>query len=438
MSDSRRYAILCLGALVLSGCVAYWARSGAQTHHIHRHLAVYALAFLAYAAVLSVAGALSGKPLGVALALALCWRAMLVPGPPLLSDDVNRYVWEGRIQLHGGNPYAWRDRPESERWTHLRDAVWERVNHKEYTAVYPPLWQFVSREVVRLHDSVTAMKAFLVTCELLMLWALAGLLRRRGLPPGRLLIAAWSPLALVEIAGSGHNEALAMLMLVLGLAALAAGRLLPAALLGGLAVQAKLIPAFVAAAWWRRLRARDLLAAGLLAMVFVLPYVGARQGLVRSLVAYGRYWRFNETLFAPLAALFGGQLPAVLVVVGLLTAWAVWLGAVRTEPAAAALGMFSAWLLLAPSVLPWYALWLLPWLVLVEAPGALLFTGTAALAYTVYPGWLAGGAWQVGWGVRALEYGPCVALAALHWVRQRSQPAPLAGESVVPRPAVHT
>jgi hypothetical protein len=59
----------------------------------------------------------------------------------------------------------------------------------------------------------------------LTLWPLAAILRRRGLPRERLLILAWSPLALVEIAGSGHNEAFGFLFLAWSLAAMEAGRL---------------------------------------------------------------------------------------------------------------------------------------------------------------------------------------------------------------------
>ena len=70
---------------------------------------------------------------------------MLVAAPPLLSNDINRYVWEGRVQVHGGNPYRWGDRPESPRWLPLRDAVYEGLNHKDYTAVYPPLFVLATR-----------------------------------------------------------------------------------------------------------------------------------------------------------------------------------------------------------------------------------------------------------------------------------------------------
>jgi len=87
----------------------------------------------------------------------------------------------------------------------------------------------------------------------------------------------------------------------------------------------------------------------------------------------------------------------------------------RVDPALGALGVAAASLLLTANVLPWYALWLLPPLVLHDCPPALLFTGTVALAYLVYPPWLAGQRWYVGWDVRALEYGP-VLVAALGWL----------------------
>ncbi len=404
---------------VLTACVLTWALHGDPTHAISGHLLLWGLAFAAYVAALRASRGISGRGLWLALGAALLWRAVLVATPPLLSDDVNRYVWEGRIQLHAGNPYAWRDRPESDRWLGLRDATWRGVNHKDYSAVYPPLWQLAARAVVRVHDGVTAMKLFVVACELAAMLVLARLLRRRGLPRERLLILAWSPLALLEIAGSGHNEPFGMLLLVLALLALESGRPLLSALAGALAFQAKLVPGLLMAAWLRRYRLWHLLAAGLLAALLMLPYASAGPGLLRSLSSYGQYWRFNETLFVPIEWLAGPLLAPRLAAL-LVLALALGLASARVEAVAAGLATTVGLLLLAPSVLPWYALWLLPWLVLREAPGALLFTGTVGLAYIVYPDWRAGGPWQVAWPLRALEYGPCLALGVVSLLRRRA------------------
>lgn len=415
----RRRAALVASAALLTLCAAHWAARGDMTRRVDEHLVVYAVAFAGYLAALRSAHGLSRRGLLLAIGVALSWRIALIAAPPLLSDDVYRYVWEGRIQAQGGNPYRWLDRPEAERWIPLRDAVWQRVNHKDYTAIYPPLWQLAARAVVSGHDSVVAMKGFLVACEVLTWLLLARLLASRGQPPERLLVAAWSPLALVEIAGSSHNEPLGILLFTAALLALAGGRTTSSAIAATLAFLAKLVPGLLALPWTRRFRPWHAAWGAALLAVSTWPYAGAGRGLLRTLLGYGEHWRFNETLFAGLDATLPPPVPAALAVALLLTLGA-WLAVGRVEPAAASLAMTSAWLLLMPSVLPWYALWLLPLLVIENAAAALAFTGTVSLAYLVYPGWLAGGPWQVGWPVRAVEYGVPLAIQAWAWARKGS------------------
>ena len=103
---------------------------------------------------------------------------------------------------------------------------------------------------------------------------------------------------------------------------------------------------------------------------------------------------------------------------------ALWLAWRRTDTVTAAMAVVAASLLVSPNVLPWYALWLVPLLVVRDEPAALLFTGTVGLAYSVYPDFLSGEPWRLGWGMRALEYGPClVVLLLTHW-RRRGHEAP--------------
>jgi hypothetical protein len=419
----RRPALVAC-AIALSAVVLGWALGPPPPSAIARHLALYGAAFTAYLVALLAARGLSRRALVCALAAAVAWRAILVPVPPLLSTDVNRYVWEGRVQVHGGNPYRWADRPDAPRWVELRDGVWDGLNHKDYTAVYPPLFLLATRAVVAVHDSITAMKAFLVLCEIAAWAALGALLRRRRQPLERLLVLAWSPLALVEIAGSGHNEAFGILWLVLALLALAADRPLLSALAAGAGFMSKFLPGLVAAAWARRYRWWHVLAAGALSLSLVLPFLSGRRTMLLSLSKYAEFWTFNETLFAPLAALLDhtGAVrtgAALTLLLALVLAWR------RTETVAAATAVVAASLLLSPNVLPWYALWLVPLLVLRDEPPALLFTGTVALAYVVYPGWQSGERWWLSWPWRALEYLPCAVVAIVGW--RRGPPAAPAG-----------
>ena len=78
----------------------------------------------------------------------------------------------------------------------------------------------------------------------------------------------------------------------------------------------------------------------------------------------------------------------------------------------------AAWLLLSPSVLPWYALWLLPFAVLGAGAWTTTFSLSSALAYLVYVGYAPGGAWQVEWSVRLAEYGLPLAVLFGQWRRR--------------------
>jgi len=413
---------LVAAGLVLTACVLAWASGPLPPKRIGPHLGLFGAAFAAYLVALVASRGLSRRGLLLCLGLAVLWRAVLVAAPPLLSNDINRYVWEGRVQVHGGNPYRWSDRPESPRWLPLRDTVYEGLNHKDYTAVYPPLFVLATRAVVAVHDSFTAMKAFLVACELATLGALALVLRRRRLPLERLLVLAWSPLALVEVAGSGHNEAFGMLWMVLALLALDADRPLLSALAASAGFLTKYLPGLVAAAWARRYRWWHVLAGGALVAALVAVYLdpGSQKTMLLSLSKYAQFWRFNETLFTPLAALLGSHAAAVRAGALLTLALALALAWRKTEPVAAATAVVVVSLLLAPNVLPWYALWLLPLLVVRDEPAALLFTGTVSLVYVVYPDWQSGEPWKLGWGWRALEYGPCALVAARQWADRRT------------------
>jgi len=214
-----------------------------------------------------------------------------------------------------------------------------------------------------------------------------------------------------------------MMWLAMALLALDLDRPLVSALAAGAGFLSKYLPGLVAAAWARRYRPWHVAAAAAACAPLVLLYLdeSSRKTMLLSLSKYSEFWRFNETLFAPLAALLGGHAAAVRAGALLTLALALWLGWRRTEPVAAATAVVVASLLLSPNVLPWYALWLLPLLVVRDEPAALVFTGTVSLAYLVYPSWQSGEPWRLGWPWRALEYGPPALVALWSWVRHLSR-----------------
>jgi hypothetical protein len=191
-------------------------------------------------------------PLPLILGLAALMRIAVLPLDPFHSSDVFRYVWDGRVQGAGISPYLYI--PSHPALAPLRDPViFPMINRADYApTIYPPLAQALFYLTTRVSESVLAMKTMLVGCEIIAAWALLRLLRLEKLPRERVLIYAWSPLAVWEFAGNGHLDA-AMIALVL--LALLAARLHRQALAGlalGAAVLVKFFPLVLVPALWRR------------------------------------------------------------------------------------------------------------------------------------------------------------------------------------------
>ncbi len=424
---------LALSSGTLEGSAGFW---------LHALLHAAAFAPLVWVVREVLAGRTFGRSaLIAALAAGVVARAFFLAGPPVLSGDLYRSVWEGQVVAAGLDPWAHPpDHPELEDLRRRLPEVREEVAYWMLPAIYPPGAQLFAAAVTSLAPSPRAMAATLklgfALAEAALVWALIALLRRRGLDPLLVVAYVWNPLAVVEISGSGHGDALGVALLAVALAA-AAKRPFAAAALAGLSATAKfagfaLVP-FLAAGvrgWKARL---GILAAGAGAALFpLLPFlapapggdgVPARLGeLSFSLVHYLRHWRFNESLFLGFEWALGdlARPAALLALLAVGTALLL-----RPAPLTLRMALLAgSAFLLAPVAHPWYLLWCLPFLVLhPERRGwfvaGLALSLTSVLSYqpfwTTPPG--ATAEWVLSPGLRAAEY--LIPLAA-GWLAARS------------------
>lgn len=129
-----------------------------------------------------------------------------------LSDDVNRYAWEGKIQSSGLNPYT--TSPQSVEDLFTDDPIYSSINHKDVSAIYPPLTMLIFRALSAINYSLTTYKIFFIFCDILILLLLPLLIRQWAVPSHRLALYAWNPLILIVISGSGHLDVLQILFIV--------------------------------------------------------------------------------------------------------------------------------------------------------------------------------------------------------------------------------
>jgi alpha-1,6-mannosyltransferase len=351
------------------------------------------------------------------LALSVLWRVpfLLIPAGP--RDDLHRYVWDGRMQRLGYNPYT--AIPADPALAGLHTPETRVLNNPDVSSPYPAGAQLFFRAVTAIRESTFAFKVALVPCDFAIILMLFDVLRRTGRGEHWVLAYAWHPLLATEVAGGGHIDILGVLLLVVSTAALARRWRAIAAVTFGLAIAVKFLPIVLAPLYWRRLRIRDALLAALVVGVPYVPFLERGRIPRGSLGTYVQRFRFNDPIFATLERVARPQAAACLaVLLGLVAA--TWLRRKRRA--------FSwdacAWpmavsLACAPALYPWYLLWLVPFL---GSPSTVpLMVWSVSILFTYYVWYLQafGHPWQVPGWIMVLEYGSVVAAAAIVLVRRK-------------------
>jgi len=363
------------------------------------------------------------------LVLAAVWHVEFFRLPAGADDDIHRYVWDGRLQRLGYNPYMVVPSDRAAKGLHTPET--RDLNNPDLPSPYPAGAQLFFRAVTAIHESTFALKAAFVVCDLAIVLVLLDVLRWSRQGAHLVLAYAWNPLLAIEVAGSGHIDIVGALFLLVSAAALGRRWRATAAVGLGLAIAVKLLPIVLLPLYWKRVRIRDVaLAAAVVGLLYV-PFLDHGRIPIGSLGAYVQSFRFNGPVFAALDRVAPPQLLAGLAVLaGLLTA--TWLRRSSPEwsPDAFAWPM-AAPLLCAPVVFPWYLLWLLPFLRSASMLPIIVWTVSIIPTYIMWHLRTLGRPWGAlpGW-VMLLEYG-CVAIAAgiMAFRRILSRPRPNAQRS---------
>jgi hypothetical protein len=356
---------------------------------------------------------------------ALVFRATLWPMQPTLSDDLQRYRWDAKMQANGWNPYA--VAPKDPRLAYLRDHYWEIMPGRETPTIYPPATELVYRATWKLFPGPSAFKVPFAAADVLVLLLLAWMFREEKDRAFRVAVYAWNPLVIVEFAGSGHNDVLALLGMV---AALALIRRRPAlaSVQIALAAMAKVFPAVLLPVWlrkagWPERRAGWFAAgfAGAACLLVLVPYWSALGAFRANLAYYEETWEnYNASLYTLLDWLTGGgtKIPAL---AGAAAIWglAFWLASKRAEPARAAYLLMGTSLAFWPNGYSWYFTWIVPLLCFFPNPAWLLLTVLQFLSYNVLIAYGIIGKFQFDPFFQWLVYVPFYVLLITGWLLDR-------------------
>jgi len=346
----------------------------------------------------------------IGIVLAALWHLPFLLTPPGADDDIHRYLWDGRVQRLGYNPYI--VVPNDPALSTLHTAETRSLNNAYLPSPYPAGAELFFRAVTAIHESVFALKVAFVICDLAIVFLLLDILRTCRQGAHWVLAYAWNPLLAVEVAGSGHIDIVGALLLLISFAALHRRWRTVAALAFGLAVAMKLLPIVLLPLYWKRVRMRDTILAAVAFGLLYIPFLNHGQMPTGSLGTYVHSFRFNDPVFAMLERVAPPELVVGLaVLIGFLTA--IWM---RSKSEALSSDAFAwpmaASFLCAPVVYPWYLLWLLPFLRSASTLPIIIWTVSIIPTYYVWHLRALGRPWIVPGWIMLLEYG-AVAVAAV-------------------------
>ena len=291
---------------------------------------------------------------------ALVFRIAAWTQPPLFSDDVFRYRFEGQMQSYGFNPYL--VRPSDSTSSRFKDAAWGHVVAKDVRAGYGPMveriedWNY--RLAARLspdpfqqaHWFKLPAALFDLGC-LFLLWRLA---------PERLLFYAWCPVVVIEFWGNGHNDAIPLFFILAAILADRGGRSWLAFSLLGFAIAAKWWPAVLLLAFtgrgWKRIGLWPLAALPLVLWGF--PYWDNLTENALFMTGFVGGWRNNDSLFGLIAQCFDNPYHAKYFIFALIAASAAVIGFMKKPLAWRVMATMIALLLLSSNCHVWYLTWL--------------------------------------------------------------------------------
>ena len=364
---------------------------------IHAQIGLSVLAYLL--AVFHVRRGGSGN-LAMIIGIGLALRLVLALSHPMLSSDMYRYVWDGRVELAGINPYLYVPADEALRFMR-DDFIFTNMNRPDYAhTIYPPFAQMFFAAVGLISPTLTAMRLAIVGLDAVSIWALIRLLDIAGRNRALVLIYAWNPLILWEFGNNAHIDALAVCLILLALLVMFDGKkhsIGVGSLAYGGAVLTKFLPLVIAPALWPRGGWKLALGSVFLWVGLYRVYANWGDAGWQVLGFLGEY-RHEEQLDTG----SGYWIPAVLgqmadlphwvgtafgaLSAGLLGVLGAWIAFVRRPMALPDVARACVWLVMALLLLltphyAWYYAWLSAFAVLAPVWPAIWLSSAAMLLY---------------------------------------------------------
>ncbi len=157
--------------------------------------------------------------------IAVLVRSVIIFAFPNLSDDIYRFIWDGKLIWDGIHPFL--HTPDEVIQNHLvtnpmYKTLYPLLNSPHYFTVYPPVCQTIFAISTKLFPnsiywSAVSMKLILGLFDVGSIFLIQKILKQEQLPAKNVLLYALNPLIIIELCGNAHFEAAMIFFFLLGI-----------------------------------------------------------------------------------------------------------------------------------------------------------------------------------------------------------------------------
>ena len=404
--------------------LAYYSRGSLGEPTLGAYFVLIGWVAAPWIAVFAVLGRCSASvPIVRLVFWALAFRACGLFGVPLFEDDYFRYLWDGYRFAETGTPYGWAPADSFADGTvpATFQRILDQVNYPDIPTIYGPVAEFAFLVGYLIAPgSLVPVQLILIGVDMLLIRMLA------AVAPSRfVLLYAWCPLVIKEIAFTAHPDGLGVCLLMAAILLRSRQQPIAAAACLAFAVGAKVFALLLVPFVLARAGPRPALVFAAVLVVIYAPFAIQGGTEATALAIFAASWEFNSALFGLLTVwLPSAEAKWLLGATLTLLGGAYWLHYRRQTPGCIPRGdwIFGAFLAAAPVINPWYALWVLPFAAIFPSRWAWMASMALFLSYVTglnlgvydidpfaHPGW-----------VRPVEFGLIVAAVGADAWRRRT------------------
>jgi len=324
-------------------------------------------------------------PLGRMLFWAAVFRVCGLIGGPFFEDDFYRYLWDGYRFATTGTPYG--VSPEAFFLDPKVPAVFQgilnQINNPELPTIYAPITQLTFLFSYWLYPgSIAALQLILIVIDL----ATIGLLLRLA-PAKNVMLYAWCPLVIKEIAFTAHPDGVGVFFLLAGVVLARNRKWRSTAICLGMAAGTKLFALVLIPLFFLRIQIKYWILTGATVLLLYAPFVLSVGTDMESLQVFAREWEFNSALFGLLANILGVFETKLILGLAFVAFWIFYsVHYYKSDKETIPRGdwVYGALLIASPVINPWYLLWLLPFAAIF--PSAWAWTASLAVLISYVTG----------------------------------------------------